>query len=112
MTEDSMLFEELGTSCDENDSDSDTGNVRECEVGVNVLTDAMANLLYQEAGTAYTEKHDDHLTVLPKPTVMYSEAEQLISQAKFDLNISFPLDPFQIQALLGKVKLSIIIFIV
>ena len=103
-----FLYEEVREGESDSDSDSDTQGatsdsdrtVKESK-GQSNISKAVADLLYREAGTPFTSQTNEEMTVLPKPMVMYSEAEQLIIEAKDLLNIEYALDPFQIQALLG-----------
>ena len=103
-----FLYEEVREGESDSDSDSDTQGatsdsdrtVKESK-GQSNISQAVADLLYREAGTPFTSQTNEEMAVLPKPMVMYSEAEQLITEAKGLLNIEYALDPFQIQALLG-----------
>ena len=103
----------------DSESDSDTDNDEVCDVvvgashegGANEISEVVADMLYREAGSPYTEQNNEEMRVVPKPFVLYSEAEKLISEAKCSLNINFALEAFQIQALLGTVMFcKIIIF--
>ena len=104
---------------EEFESDSDTdgsecdGKVDPVRVSLDDITEEQADRLYEEAGGPVTVQGpaEPQLHVLPEPIVLYTEAETLIMQAKAELGISYDLEPFQIQALLGMVKIYVIYFI-
>ena len=106
MSENTLLLEKIGIDGididTDSDNDGDISDVADVSQSPNGISEAQADLLYQEAGTWYSGQTNDHITVMPKPLVMYTEAERLISDAKSLLKIQYALDPFQIQALLGK----------
>ena len=108
MSEKPLLLEEIGIdgseTDSENDSDGDISDIAPVSQSSNDISEAQADLLYQEAGTWYSGQTNEDITVLPKPLVMYTEAEKLISESKSLLNIQYALDTFQVQTLLGEVR--------
>ena len=116
MSQNNFLHEELGFEDQEVEESDDNNNdvtdnlsdledldieIASIKKGYQItVSEQTAANLYRIAGTEETEVNNE-MTVLPKPHVISSLEEQLISQTKTELNISFELDNFQVQALIA-----------
>ena len=97
----------MNVEIEESDGDSECeeenhhdGLLTDCLEGI---SEATANQIYEEAGKKLNiEDYDQSkISILPRPLVMRPCEEVLINEAKKDLGITYTLEPFQIQAILG-----------
>ena len=95
-----FLCEEFcdGDPDDHQESDDDGNSDSQ---GCDKISQQTADRLYREAGQEVDDLSEP-MSVLPGPMMMTTNDEQLIQQAKVDLQIHHSLDQFQIQSLLGK----------
>ena len=106
------VCEEINDYCEDVDDEDDSESASDSDTdtldrqisqskGYSIpISEDTANDLYGFAGSEEKEENNN-LTVLPSPHILSTYEEQLVSSTKKDLNITFDIDNFQLQAIMA-----------